>query len=164
MAPLAPPRPHPLPRYLDKRSEPQNNHPAVDLADADPATGRPDLAPRADDWALVQTWQRALMILRACVSPEEYQRWIYPIRLIELDTDRRAALLGLPNPALSNQVQTRLAPFICTALDHVCGVQLRIFMIALPGSEEGPVPTLASILAGQSPGEGVPVGTERGTG
>jgi hypothetical protein len=164
MAPLAPPRPHPLPRYLDKPSEPQNNHPAIDPADADPATGRPDLAPRADDWALVETWQRALMILRACVSPEEYQRWIYPIRLIELDTDRRAALLGLPNPALCNQVQTRLAPFVCTALDHVCGVQLRIFMIALPGPDGGAMPTLAGILAEQPPGAGVSVGTEGGAG
>jgi hypothetical protein len=109
---------------------------------------------------LIQTWQRTLLVLQACVSPEEYQRWICPIRLVELDTDRKAALLGLPSPALRDQVQTRLAPFLCMALNHVCGVQLRVFVIALPG--EGAVPTLATILVDQAPGKGAPLAEEGG--
>jgi hypothetical protein len=162
MAPLAPLRPHPLPRYLDKRDEHDDYRPAADPANGTPASGSLALTPRTDDRVLIQTWQRTLLVLQACVSPEEYQRWVCPIRLVELDTDRKAALLGLPNPALRDQVQTRLAPFLCMALNHVCGVQLRVFIIALPG--ESAVPTLASILAEQPSGVGVAVGTEGGAG
>jgi hypothetical protein len=162
MTALAPPRPHPLPRYLDKRDAHKDYGPLPDPANATPALGGPDLAPRTDDRVLVQTWQRTLLVLQACVSPEEYQRWVCPIRLVELDTERKAALLGLPSPALRDQVQTRLAPFICMALNHVCGVQLRVFVIALPGSSDGPLPTLARILAEQPPGESVPAAKEGG--
>jgi hypothetical protein len=162
MVPLAPPRPHLLPRYLDKRDERDSNQPVAGTTNLTTAPGGPDLAPRTDDRVLIQTWQRTLLVLQASVAPEEYQRWVCPIRLVELDTERKAALLGLPSPALRDQVQTRLAPFICMALNHVCGVQLRVFVIALPGSSDGPIPTLARILAEQPPSESVPAAKEGG--
>jgi hypothetical protein len=162
MTPLAPPRPHPLPRYLDKREERDTYHLPIVPASTTPASGGADLAPRTDDRVLIQTWQRTLLVLQACVSPEEYQRWICPIRLVELDTERKAALLGLPSPALRDQVQTRLASFICMALNHVCGVQLRIFVIALPSPGDGAVRTLASILLEQPTGECVSTAKEGG--